>query len=170
MNQKPTDMCIAYYSRSGHSRRLAQKLSDELHAEVIELTELRYAGAILGYIRAGYDSLQQKSVPKPHSVAALGAFGHVIFVGPIWTSFPAVPIRALLRSGSDLPHAVSLFLTSGGHSPPEKAFETAVSDLGRPLVATGFLPNSAEDTAHENQTIARFLPELKEPDALIAKR
>jgi hypothetical protein len=168
MTQAPTDMCIAYFSRSGHSKRLANKLAAELRVEQIEIVDQAYAGHLLGYLRAGYDSLRQKSALRSQQNVSLSGFGHVILVGPVWTSFPAVPLRALLQSGDDLPQAVSLFLTSGGQSSPEKAFATAVTDLGRPLVATGFLPNSAEGTEDEVFTIARFLPELKEPEALKA--
>lgn len=169
MTQAPTDMCIAYFSRSGHSKRLANKLAAELRVEQIEIVDQAYAGHLLGYLRAGYDSLRQKSALRSQQNVSLSGFGHVILVGPVWTSFPAVPLRALLQSGDDLPQAVSLFLTSGGQSSPEKAFATAVTDLGRPLVATGFLPNSAEGTEDEVFTIARFLPELKEPEALNAR-
>ncbi|WP_299417761.1 hypothetical protein [uncultured Sulfitobacter sp.] len=166
MPKTPTDICIAYFSRSGHSKHLATKLAAELHAEQIEIINPAYAGPILGYMRAGYDSLRQKSALRSQQNASFDGFGHVILVGPVWTSFPAVPLREILRSEGDLPQAVSLFLTSGGQSSPEKAFETAVSDLGRPLVATGFLPNSAEGSEEEDLIIARFLPELKEPEAL----
>lgn len=166
MTQTPTDMCIAYFSRSGHSKHLAGKLAAELHAEKIEIVNSAYAGHFLGYMRAGYDSLRQKCAPDSQQNVSLDGFGHVILVGPVWTSFPAVPLRAILRSQGALPQAVSLFLTSGGQSSPEKAFATAVSDLGRPFVATGFLPNSAEGKAEEDLIIAGFLPELKEPEAL----
>lgn len=168
MSKAPHDLCIAFYFRSGHSRRLAGKLAEELHAEQMEITAPAYAGRILGYMRAGYDSLSQKVSQAPQSFPSLADYKHVIIVGPVWTSYPAAPLRVLLRSGDRLPQAVSLFLTSGAHAPPQKAFATGVSDLGRPFVATGALPNSAEGTTQEDRIIARFLPELKEPDALKA--
>jgi len=71
-----------------------------------------------------------------------------------------------MRAEDGLPHSVSIFLTCGGHSAEEKAVAIGVSDLGRPFVATGVLPNSAEGTAQEDRAIATFLPELKEPSAL----
>ncbi|MEO9824626.1 MAG: hypothetical protein ABJF50_09465 [Paracoccaceae bacterium] len=137
-----------------------------MHDEQIEIIDPAYAGHILGYMRAGYDSLSQKSALRSQQSVTLGGYGHVILVGPVWTSFPSVPLRTFLRSKGDLPQADSLFLTSGGQSTPKKAFATAVSDLGRPFVAAGLLPNSAEGSEEEDLTIARFLPELKEPKAL----
>ncbi|WP_299732657.1 hypothetical protein [uncultured Tateyamaria sp.] len=159
------DTCVAFYSRSGHSKRLATKLAEKLKAEQVEITAPAYEGRIFGYMRAGYDSLRQNCVLGPQFFSTLTTYRHVILVGPVWTSYPAVPLRALLRAGTNLPQAVSLFLTSGAHSPPEKAYEVGASDLGRPFVATATLPNSAEGTGVEGHTIAAFLSELEAPDA-----
>lgn len=169
MSKAPPEICIAFYSRSGHSRRLAAKLAEELHVDKVEITAPEYGGGILGYMRAGFDSVRQKGALASQTFDPLTKYRHVILVGPVWTSYPAVPLRALMRQRDALPQAVSIFLTSGGHSPPLKAFAAGVTDLGRPFIATGALPNSAEGTAQEGHAISNFLPELKEPDALIAR-
>lgn len=169
MHNAPLELCIAFYSRSGHSKRLAYNLAEELHAELIEISAPKYGGRILGYLRACFDSLRQKGALAPQSFTSLAKYRHVILVGPVWTSYPAAPLRALMRKEGKLPHAVSLFLTSGAHSPPKKAFAAGVTDLGRPFVATGALSNSAEGTELEDSTIAKFLPELKEPHALLVQ-
>ncbi|MBD3665423.1 flavodoxin family protein [Sulfitobacter aestuariivivens] len=169
MSKDTPEICIAFYSRSGHSRRLAAKLAEELNADKVEITAPKYSNRILGYIRAGFDSLRQKGALGSQTFGALTKYRHVILVGPVWTSYPAVPLRALMRQGDALPQVVSIFLTSGAHSPPEKAFAAGVSDLGRRFVATGALPNSAEGTAQENRTISSFLSELQEPGGLISR-
>lgn len=169
MAKATPEICIAFYSRSGHSKRLATKLAEELHAGEVEITAPKYSGRFLGYMRAGFDSVRQKGALASQSFDTLKKYRHLILVGPVWTSYPAVPLRALMRQGDALPQAVSLFLTSGAHSPPLKAFAAGAADLGRPLIATGVLPNSAEDTAQEDRTIAQFLLELKEQDALISR-
>jgi hypothetical protein len=169
MPKTTPEICIAFYSRSGHSRRLAAKLAEELHADEAEITEPKYSGPILGYMRAGFDSVRQKGALASQAFDTLTKYRHVILVGPVWTAYTAVPLRALIRQGDALPQAVFLFLTSGAHSPPLKAFAVGAADLGRPFAATGVLPNSAEDTVQEDRTIAQFLPELKEPDALIPR-
>lgn len=59
----------------------------------------------------------------------------VLIGGPIWTSYPALPIRALLAGKPELPERVGLFLTYGGHSSPDKAIAEVAADvaLTRPL-------------------------------------
>lgn len=170
MPKTPHDLCIAYYSRSGHSKRLAAKLAEELHADLTEIAAPTYAGGIVGHMRAGYDSLRQKGMLGPQSFTSLAEYQHVILVGPVWTSYPAVTLRALMRSRGQLPQAVPLFLTCGAHSPPPAAIAEGVVDLGRPFVATAILPNDTEHTTQEDRAIAAFLPELTEPGALVAHK
>ena len=130
----PTTAIICY-SRSGHSRRVAERLAHALDARLIELNAPVYKGA-LGYMRAGFQSLRQTGHLAPQSFTTLEDFKRIVLCGPVWTSYPAIPLRALLRSDIPLPRSVSLFLTSGSHSPAQKAFDTAEADLGRPLTAT----------------------------------
>ncbi len=152
---------IIYYSRSGHSKRLADRLKNELNGEFLEIVAPKYASRVIGYARAGYDSLKQRASDRPPPLPSLSEFDRVVLCGPVWTSYPAVPLRNLLRSGVDFPSSVSLFLTSGAHSPASKAFAAASSDLGRPFAATASLPNSAENTAQEERIITTFLTDLE---------
>lgn len=145
---------------SGHTERLAHKLAKILDGELIAIHAPQYRPGIFGYIRAGFDSLRQKCKLAPQSFDALRSYDNLVLCGPIWTSYPATPLRALLSSKIDLPQSVSLFLTSGGHSPGIKAFETATADLGRPFAATAVLGNAEEDTEREKDVISGFVREL----------
>jgi hypothetical protein len=151
---------IVYYSRSGRSERLATTLSNRLNGTLIEMLAPRYAPGIIGYMRAGYDSLRQKCVLEPQSFASLAKFDRVVICGPVWTSYPATPIRALLKSDVGLPQNVSLFLTSGSHSPAEKAWVVAAQDLGRFFLATAVLGNSLEGTDEGQRFIDQFVDDL----------
>lgn len=151
---------VAYFSKSGHSERLAQKLAKDLDAELIAIHAPQYGPGVLGYIRAGFDSLRQKRDLAPQNFASLGGYSRLVLCGPVWTSYPATPLRALLSSKMALPQSVSLFLTSGGHSPATKAFDTATADLGRPLAARAVLGNADENTEREKDLISGFVSEL----------
>lgn len=151
---------VVYFSITDHSKRAATRLAEMLGATLIALNAPRYAPGVLGYIRAGADSLRQKCVHAPQSFTSLTEFDHVVLCGPVWTSYPATPLRALLRSEDILPASVSVFLTSGDHSPAEKAWRTAANDLGRHLIACASLSNSVQDRDEANQVFERFVAEL----------
>ena len=159
MDNTPSKIGIVVYSRSGHSRRLAKKLADTLDATIIELNAPGYKGAF-GYMQAGYESLRQTCTLAPQSVTSLSDYDRIILCGPVWTSYPAAPLRGLLRSDITLPESVSLFLTSGGNSPAIKAFNAAEADMGHALVAKASLGNSEEGTLQEDRIMKAFLEEL----------
>lgn len=159
---------IVFFSMSGHSRRLASKLATALDAELIALQAPEYTPGVLGYLRAGFNSLRQKCDLAPQSFTSLAGFDCIVVCGPVWTSYPATPLRGLLRADIGLPDTVALFLTSGNQSSAEKAFGTAARDLGRPLAATAALANAAEGTAQEDRCIAHFVDALQGPGALAA--
>lgn len=151
---------VVYFSVSEHSKRAAEKLAKALDGDLIALRAPSYRTGVLGYMRAGFDSLRQKCDLAPQDFSTLGDYDRLVLCGPLWTSYPATPLRALLKSDMDMPETIGLFLTSGSHSPAEKAFATAEADLGRPLVVTAELGNSIEDTDHEEEILKRFVDGL----------
>lgn len=152
---------IVVYSRSGHSLRIAQKLAKALDGTVIELVAPKYGGAV-GYVRAGYHSLKQTCTLAQQSFDFLTEYDRIILCGPVWTSYPATPLRGLLLSGK-LSQPVSLFLTNGDHSPAQKAFDIGAADFGRPFVATASLANAFEETEQEDRIFKKFLNDLANP-------
>lgn len=139
-----TKTLILYYSRTGTTDKLARLLQQELSADMAPLRCECYAG-VWGYVRAAYDSLKRRLPDLEPVDVNLSDYDQLLIGGPIWTSYPATPLRAFLKENQTLPARVGLFLTYGGHSPPEKA-ELDVQDLlPQPLQASVFV--SASDLA-----------------------
>lgn len=162
MSKITTDTGIVFYSRSGHSKRLAQRLNEELHGTLLEICAPTYEVPFFGYARAAYDSLRQRDMPISQPMPSVADFGRVIIRGPVWTSYPAVPLRTFMRAGLQGPKTIGLFLTHGGHSPAHKAFAAALVDLGRPFAAMGSVSNADEGSEQEGRIIASFLADLED--------
>ncbi|MFK7938770.1 MAG: hypothetical protein AB8B82_05285 [Roseovarius sp.] len=154
---------IVYYSRSGHSKRLAITLAKRLNGTLIPLSDPKYPMGALGYMRAGYDSLRQRCVLAPQRFETLSTFDQIVICGPVWTSYPATPVRALLRTDAGFPVRVALFLTSGSHSPADKAWAVAKQDFRRSFTATAVLGNGLENTDQEAQILDQFVEDFGEP-------
>lgn len=120
---------ILYYSRTGTTRTLAKALAAELKADADEIQCERYRPGGLRYLRAGYDSVRGNLPPIGMPTKDPSDYDLVLIGGPIWTSYPALPIRAYLDRAPELPARIAVFLTFGGHSPPEKAIEMMTSLL-----------------------------------------
>lgn len=164
MEDAPQTTAIVTFSRSGHSRRIAERLACALHGTIIELNAPAYDGP-LGYLRAAINSLRQTCTLAPQTFTSLADYSRVVLCGPVWTSYPAIPLRGLLTSGIPLPPSVSLFLTRGGRPPAVKAFATAEADLGRPLTAVASLGNVDEGSPNEDRIVEAFLKELEAAQA-----
>lgn len=126
---------IVYYSRTGTTRKLADALAAELKADVGEIRCDRYRPGGLRYLRAGYDSLNGNMPPIELPQKNPSEYDLVLIGAPVWTSYPALPIRAYLDNSPELPARIALFLTHGGHSPPEKTVEMMTSLLPRQIEA-----------------------------------
>ncbi len=131
----PVRTLIVYYTRTGTTRTLANALATELKADVDEIQCERYRPGGLRYLRAGYDSVRGNLPPISIPAKNPSDYDLVLIGGPIWTSYPALPIRAYLDRAPALPARVAVFLTFGGHSPPEKAIEMMTSLLPRQIDA-----------------------------------
>ena len=99
----PVKALIIYYSRTGNTRWLAQALADQLDAEVLELKCDRYRPGPLRYLRAGYDSVKGNIPPIDLPQRNYLAYDLVLLGTPIWTSYPALPLRAFLEGKPVLP-------------------------------------------------------------------
>lgn len=103
-------------------------LGPALEAEIARIDCPRYKGGWFRYLLAGYDSVKGRLPPIDVPNLKFRDFDLIVLGTPIWTSYPAIPMRSFLSGAPDLPDRISLFLTFGGHSPPQKA-EQFVSEL-----------------------------------------
>ncbi|MEJ8561967.1 hypothetical protein QTO30_12570 [Yoonia sp. GPGPB17] len=138
-------IAIVYYSKSGHSQLIAERLSTALGADVFALHTPRYGTPFFGYFRAGIDSLRRTRPPLAHPLPDIGGFDVAVLCGPIWTSYPAAPLISYMRQARNLPPVLGLMLTCGDHSPPEKAFAMAEVELGRGFQGKAAIGNSIEN-------------------------
>ncbi|GLQ22505.1 hypothetical protein GCM10007853_03790 [Algimonas ampicilliniresistens] len=127
---------ILYYSRSGTTANLARAISAAIDAPTAEISCPRYGPGWLRYLRAGYDSVKGRHPPISVPDTVWGNYDLLILGSPIWTSYPALPLRAFLKQGHELPPRIALFFTYGGHSPPEKAVNFISDRLLRQPIAT----------------------------------
>lgn len=154
---------VLYYSRTGTTRLAAEAVAEAVGAELSEIQAPRYRGAILGYARAGYDSLKRKVPPITTSNAAGAEYEQLVLATPVWTSYPATPIRAFLLTEPPLPNQVALLLTYGGHSPAEKAFDE-LETLIRRKVRTKLALRADEILAgNATDQLATFCKSIQDP-------
>jgi len=127
---------IIYFTRTGRTKRLAEHLARELNADIEKIRCPRYRLGLFGwwrYLMAGYNSVRGR-LPRIRKLKADPMAYDLVLLGtPIWTSYPSLPMRSLLRKRPDLPARIAAFVTYGGQSEPDKAFDMMADLLGRPI-------------------------------------
>ncbi len=102
---------VIYFSRTGTSRRIAEKIAKELSVEPVEVTDNMDWDGTLGYMRAARYAMKNKDV----DIQIRGTIGEVdeyIIVSPMWCGKITPVIRIFLQ---ELPkEKVRLIVSSGG--------------------------------------------------------
>ncbi len=78
-------LCV-YCTRSGTSKKIAEKLSNELDAELLFITNGKSYKSVFGYISAAVTGLKSKlpEILPYKSKLPIGEYDRIILVAPIW--------------------------------------------------------------------------------------
>ena len=149
---------IVYFSRAGHTRKVANALAEHLNADTAEITEQKKRNGMLGFIRSGRESMANK-IPEIDPITAnISDYDRVIIAAPIWAGNLSTPARAFLIKHKDLIKEAAFCITMNGKE-PEKALATMKELSGKTPIATVAL-------RAENIDDNSYLPEL---EAFVAK-
>jgi len=115
---------ILFYSRTGTTRKVAEKLANVLGADIEEVSDNINRSGLRGYIISGRDAVKKKLVkinPINHNVLD---YDLVIIGTPVWAWSMSNPIRSLITEQKDNFKQVAFFCTQGG-----EGNQGAISDM-----------------------------------------
>jgi flavodoxin len=105
---------VVFYSRTGTSKFVAEKVVSELSAETEKVVDLKNRRGWLGFIRAGYDATRGKET-KIEKTQKLPKDYDLIVVGtPVWNSRLTPAIRTYLKENDLSQRRIALFSTNEG--------------------------------------------------------
>lgn len=92
---------VAYYTRTGNTKKAAVAIADALRAvpyevELEEIVDTKKRAGILGWIRAGMDSMLGRKTRIEPGKADVASFDLVIVGVPIWSWRPTAPVQMFL--------------------------------------------------------------------------
>jgi flavodoxin len=145
---------IVFYSRSGNTRKVAEKISKNLNADIDEIIDKTNRQGIKGWIFGGRDALKNnqtkieyKKDPSKYRLVIIGT--------PIWAATVSPAIRTYLTDNK-FPR-VAFFCTCGGKS--GKAFEE-MEKLSKKPIATLELVDKKLGEEFCEEKIKKFCKEL----------
>ncbi len=105
---------VVYYSRTGNSKFVAEKISAELNADVEEVVDLKSRRGWLGFLRAGYDATVGKDTKIEKTQKLPNDYDVVVVGTPVWNSRLTPAIRTYLKENDLAGKNVAVFSTNEG--------------------------------------------------------
>lgn len=119
---------VVYFSRTGTSKRVAEKLANKLSCDIVEITDNMNWNGFLGFMKGGYYSSLNKPVDIKLS-KKLETGDELILVTPLWAGGLSPAARGFLRTVSM--EKLHLVVTSNGSQLKQPSGYKSVSNVVR---------------------------------------
>jgi flavodoxin len=104
---------VVYYSRTGKTKFVAEKIAAELGSDIEKIEDLKNREGKMGWMSATRDASREKETPISPTKKNPADYDLVIIGTPVWAFNPASAIRTYLKSNDLTRKKVALFFTFG---------------------------------------------------------
>ena len=115
---------VVYYSRTGNTKFVAEKIAQELGADIEEVIDKKNRRGVFGFLAAGFDARRGKKTEIGETKKNPSKFDLVVVGTPSWVSRPSPAIRTYLSKYDLAGKKVATFCITDGYSGGEKVIET----------------------------------------------
>jgi flavodoxin len=105
---------VVFYSRTGNTRFMAEKVAAELSADTEEVVDLKNRRGWLGFIRAGYDATRGNVTKIQKTQKSSWDYDLIVVGTPVWNSRLTPAIRTYLKENDLSQKRIALFSTNEG--------------------------------------------------------
>lgn len=130
-----TRVLVAFYSRSGTTRKVARQIATALDADVLAITDLQPRTGALGFMRSVVEAMRARLPPIGPVRLDLLDYDLVVLGTPVWAGHLSSPMRRFLHDHGRELSSTAFFCTMAGNSPAH-AFTDMRELLDRDPLAT----------------------------------
>ena len=105
---------VVYYSRSGTTRTVAQRIAAELGCDIEEIIDTKDRSGARGWIGAARDARAKNLAVIQEVKKDPSSYDLVVIGTPVWVWTMSAAVRTYLTQSKDRLPAVAFFLTTGG--------------------------------------------------------
>jgi flavodoxin len=105
---------VVYYSRTGKTRFVAEKVAAELKADIEEVVDLKNRSGRFGFLKAGYDATRGNETEIGETQKLPSGFNLIVVGTPVWNSRPASAVSTYLKRNDFAGKKVAVFCTNEG--------------------------------------------------------
>jgi flavodoxin len=150
---------IAFYSRTGTTKKVGEMIAQKIGADVEEIKDTVNRKGAMGYIRSGRDAMKKRLTNLEPFGRNAAEYDLVVIGTPIWGWNVSAPVRTFLTEQKDKLKKVAFFCTMGG-SGDKQAFAEMEKIIGQKPEATLALRTVDVVKDNTSETLAKFLEEL----------
>ena len=151
---------IVYYSRSGHTRKVAEDLAARLGCDVEEIREARNRRGVFGYFRSGREAFREQMAEIEQCSRDPAAYDLVILGTPVWAGNLSSPLRSYVSRFRGQFRDVAFFCTQGGRG-SAKVFSRLQALTGKAPLATLVVRQGEIGSSATKERIAAFAQGLR---------
>ena len=150
---------VAFYSRTGTTRKVARRIATALDADVLAITDAHPRKGVLGFMRSAIEAVRS-SLPEigPVRIDPIG-YDLVVLGTPVWAGHVASPMRRYLHDHHDALPRVAFFCTMAG-SNAANVFSDMSDVLGHEPIATCAIGPKSIDGDSLDQALDTFVGRL----------
>jgi len=111
MPVKEQKILVVYYSRTGTTKMVAEKLAKKFGADLEELIDLHKRTGLFGFASAGKDALSKKNTAIQRLKHSLADYDFIIIGGPTWASHITPAVRTFIAQNNFAGKKIALFGT-----------------------------------------------------------
>lgn len=141
---------VVYFTRTGTSRRVAEKVAKKLSCEVIQITDNMNWKGVLGFLKGGYYSSTNRNVDISIN-GKINSADELIVISPLWAGNVVPAIRVFLKNISL--DKVNLVVTSNGSNIKNRLGFKSVSDIVRSKENEDVIINDLVNSLMKNNNI-----------------
>ncbi len=119
---------VLYYSYTGHTKKIAEKLAHTQGAELVEIHTKGRLGKLNAFVVQCPRAMMRKTAAIQPIAQDLNGYDMITLAGPVWASYPAPAFNAMIKllpAGKN----VQLLLVSGSGSGGTKKSEEGTKRL-----------------------------------------
>lgn len=156
----PKRALVVYYSRTGTTKIVGDKIAQLLQCDREELLDRRPRHGLRGYLRAGFDATFRRSTDLAPTKLDPSAYDLVLIGTPIWSAAVSAPIRTYLAANQARIKRVAFFCTHGS-SGSENVLRQLERLCARKPVATLVLRTAHVHYEDVDPRIREFVAEVE---------
>jgi menaquinone-dependent protoporphyrinogen IX oxidase len=151
---------IVYFTRTGHTKKIVDKLQTELAADVEEITEEGGRRGLLGWLKSGRQGASKADVEIFPLEADPSSYELVVMASPVWAGNVSAPMRSFIKKYREALPETAVFLT---HDSPDvaQAFADVDELLDKKPIARGDVNRQAIRVDEHHEAVQEFIEKLR---------